>query len=66
MPEPRRNPSRLFPALGVVAGAALAIFELRLLWQGSGGEAWFWLGVAVLMLVLGTFGLLDRGEDRDR
>ena len=64
MPEPRRNPSRLFPALAVVAGAALAIFELRLIWQGSGGEVWFWLGVAVLMLVLGAFGLFDRHDDR--
>jgi hypothetical protein len=64
MPESQRKPGRLFPALAVVAGAALAIFELRLLWQGSGGEAWFWLGVAVLMLVLGAFGLFDRPGDR--
>jgi hypothetical protein len=60
----RRKPTRLFPALAVVAGAALAVFEVRLLWQGAGGEAWFWLGVAVLMLVLGTYGLLDRPADR--
>ena len=64
MSEPRRKPSRLFPALAIVAGAALAVFELRLLWQGAGGEAWFWLAVAVLMLVLGTYGLLDQPADR--
>ena len=59
MAESKRQPGRVFAALAVVGGVALAIFELRLLWQGAGGEAWFWLVVAVLMIGLGVFGLFD-------
>ena len=64
MAEPQRKPGRLFPALAVVAGGALAVFELRLIWEGARGEVWFWLGIAVLMIVLGVFGLLDKPHEK--
>jgi hypothetical protein len=65
MAEQQRRPGRLFPALAVVGGVALAAFEVRLLWDGAGGQAWFWLVVAVLMIALGVFGLLDNPDGHE-
>ena len=63
MAQAKRNSGRVFAALAVVGGLALGFFEVRLLAQGAGGETWFWLVVAVLMLALGIFGLFDKPVD---
>jgi hypothetical protein len=58
--RPKRRTSRLFPALAVAGGAVLALFEVGQIRGGAGGEVWFWMAVAALMIVLGLFGLFDK------
>jgi hypothetical protein len=48
----------------MVAGMALAAFEIRRLQQGD-QEAWFWVCVAGLMAVLGLAGVLGIGTGDD-
>jgi len=53
-------------AIAIVAGLTLLVFELRVLWRGGGGEAWFWMVVAVLLVAVGVaqwLGLTDRSDD---
>ena len=68
-PDPEREPAakskRLMPAIATAGGVALAAFELRRLGQ-SGGEAWFWLLVAALMIVLGLVGLFQPPPPRPK
>ena len=57
---PKRRTGKLFPALAVIGGVVLVVFEVGQIRRGAGGEVWFWLVVAGLMIVLGLFGLFDK------
>lgn len=59
-PLQKKKPKRAYSAAAVLGGVALLIFELT---RDGNPEAWFWIPVAVLMIVLGLFGVFQRDED---
>jgi hypothetical protein len=54
----KRVPGKLLGVLATLAGVGLCYFELR---DGEvAGDAWFWLFVALFLLVLGIVELASR------
>jgi hypothetical protein len=56
---------KAFAAIAVVGGVALCVFEIRALARGGNPGAWFWLIVAVLMVVLGVLELVAPARPPD-
>ena len=63
MAMPTRKPRRIFSALAAAGGVALLVFELRR-FHDEGPEAWFWIAVAALMIVMGLIGVFQRRPGR--
>lgn len=49
----------------VLAGLALVVFELRPSTSTGGWESCFWLGLGVVLLIMGAIDLFSRGGDGD-
>jgi hypothetical protein len=60
-----RPPKRLSAGIAAAAGVGLVMFELGRLRQGD-AEAYFWLFVGGLMVLLGLIGLFERAGDGPR
>ena len=63
MGTPKRKPRRIFSAIAAACGAALLVFELRR-FRDEGPEAWFWIAIAALMIVMGLTGAFQRTPGR--
>ena len=57
-PKPRK-PRRIFSALAAACGIALLLFEVRR-FRDEGPEAWFWIAIASLTIVMGLIGVFQR------
>ena len=57
-PTPRK-PRRIFSAIAAACGVALLAFELRR-FRDEGPEAYFWIAIAALMIVMGGIGVFQR------
>ena len=61
-PTPRK-PRRIFSAIAAACGVALLVFELRR-FRDEGPEAFFWIAIAALMMVIGGIGVFQRPQGR--
>ncbi len=57
----RKRPKRAYSLVATLGGVALLAFEINK-WSTSSPEKWFWVLVAVLMIVLGVVGIVQRDE----
>jgi hypothetical protein len=63
MPPTPRKPRRIFSAIAAACGVALLVFELRH-FRDEGPEAFFWIAIAALMIVMGGIGVFQRPPGR--
>ncbi|QOV87429.1 hypothetical protein [Humisphaera borealis] len=59
----RKKPKRLYSAVAAIGGVIFLAFELGK-WSTSSPEKWFWAFIAILMIVLGFIGVVQRDVDQ--
>jgi hypothetical protein len=59
--EKKRRSKRLFGAVGMAGGLTLLAFELFRF--NNGAEGWFWMVVAVLMVLFGAAELFSKSPE---